>query len=130
MEPVPEAETPVGLTSAEAQRRLEEYGANEIPERRTYPALALLLKFWGPIPWMLEATIAIQVLLGKSGEAAIIGALLVFNAAISFVEEGKASKALALLRSQLTTKARVLRDGSWQSVPAARLVGRRADGSG
>ena len=69
---------------------------------------------------MLEATIAIQVVLGKTGEAAIVAVLLVFNAAISFVEEGKASKALALLRSRLTTRARVLRDGSWQLVPAVR----------
>ena len=122
MESVPNAETPVGLTSAEAQHRLEQYGANEIPQRRTHPALALLQKFWGPIPWMLEATIVIQVLLDKRGEALIVGALLVFNAAISFVEEGRASKALVLLRGRLTTTARVLRDGSWQSLPAARLV--------
>ena len=122
MEPAPTAKGPVGLTSAEAQRRLQQYGANEIPEGRRHPAVALLQKFWGPIPWMLEATIAIQVFLGKSGEAVIIGALLVFNAAISFVEEGRASKALALLRSRLTTKARVLRDGGWQSISAASLV--------
>jgi H+-transporting ATPase len=120
--PASTAKAAVGLTSAEAQQRLQQYGANEIPERRTHPAVALLQKFWGPIPWMLEATIAIQVFLGKGGEAVIIGALLVFNAAISFVEEGRASKALALLRSRLTTKARVLRDGRWQSMPAASLV--------
>lgn len=119
---VPASTTPLGLTSAEAQRRLEQYGANEIPERRPHPVLAFLQKFWGPIPWMLEATIAIQLLLEKTGEAAIVGALLAFNAAISFLEEGRASKALALLRSRLTTRARVMRDGRWQSVPAASLV--------
>ena len=122
MEPAPAGKAPSGLTSAEAERRLKQYGANDIPEQQPHPALALLQKFWGPIPWMLEATIVIQVLLGKTGEAAIVGALLVFNAAISFVEEGKASKALALLRSRLTTTTRVLRDGSWQLVPAASLV--------
>jgi H+-transporting ATPase len=120
--PASTPETPVGLTSAEAQHRLEQYGANEIPERRPHPILALLKKFWGPIPWMLEATIVIQILLDKCGEATIVGALLAFNVAISFVEEGRASKALALLRSRLTTRARVLRDGRWQSVPAANLV--------
>ncbi|HUZ31734.1 MAG TPA: plasma-membrane proton-efflux P-type ATPase [Xanthobacteraceae bacterium] len=121
-EPASTATPPVGLTSAEAQRRLEQYGPNEIPERRPHPALALLRKFWGPIPWMLETTVVIQILLDKSGEAAVVGALLIFNAAISFVEEGSASKALALLRGRLTTTARVLRDGHWQSVPAASLV--------
>lgn len=113
---------PFGLTSVEAQRRLEQYGPNEIPEHRPRPILALLQKFWGPVPWMLEVTILIQSMLDKRNEAIIVGALLIFNAAISFAEEGRASKALALLRSRLTTKARVLRDGRWQSVPASSLV--------
>ena len=122
MEPEATTSQPAGLTGAEAQRRLEQYGPNEIPERRRHPLVTLVRKFWGPIPWMLEATIVIQILLGKSGEAAIVGVLLVFNAAISFVEEGRASKALALLRRRLTTRARVLRDGRWQLVAAADLV--------
>ena len=71
---------------------------------------------------MLEATIVIQVLLDKSGEAIIIAALLLFNAVVSFIEEGRANKALALLRSRLSTRARVLRGGVWQSLPAADLV--------
>lgn len=116
------AKTAVGLTSVDAQQRLKQYGPNEIPERRTNPTTALLQKLWGPIPWMLEATIIIQMLLNRGGEAAIVGALLVFNAAISFIEEGKASKALSLLRDRLSTKARVLRDGRWQSIPTASLV--------
>jgi H+-transporting ATPase len=116
------AATPAGLTTAEAGRRLAEYGANEIPEQHPHPVIVLLRKFWGPIPWMLEATIAIQILLGRTGEAGIVGALLAFNAAVSFLEEGRASKALALLRGRLTTRARVLRDGRWQAVPATNLV--------
>jgi H+-transporting ATPase len=55
----------MGLTSVEAKRRLEQYGPNEIPERRPLLIVRLLKKFWGPIPWMLEATIAVQILLGK-----------------------------------------------------------------
>src|SRR5579863_1663935 len=111
----------IGLSSAEAQRRLAEYGPNEIPERRSHPVLALLKKFWGPIPWMLEATILIQILLDKGGEAAIVAVLLAVNAIVSFAEEGRASKALMLLRGRLTTRTRVLRDGEWQSMPAASL---------
>jgi H+-transporting ATPase len=112
----------VGLSNAEVQRRLAQYGPNEIPERRPHPALALLKKFWGPIPWMLEATILIQILLDKGGEAAIVAVLLAVNAVVSFLEEGRAGKALMLLRRRLTTRARVRRDGEWQSVPAASLV--------
>ncbi|MDE2352582.1 MAG: plasma-membrane proton-efflux P-type ATPase, partial [Alphaproteobacteria bacterium] len=69
-----------GLTEAEAQRRLKQYGPNAIPEPRRHPLLTLLSKFWGPIPWMLETTIVIQVLLGKAAEAAVIAALLAANA--------------------------------------------------
>src|SRR5579859_304467 len=114
--------SPTGLASIEAERRLEQYGPNEIPERRPHPAVKLLKKFWGPIPWLLEATIVIQVLLDKSGEAIIIAALLLFNAVVSFIEEGRANNTLALLRSRLSTHARVLRDGVWQSLPAVDLV--------
>ena len=121
-EPASIAKATVGLTSIEAEHRLEQYGPNEIPEHRPHPILVLLRKVWGPIPWLLEVTIVIQVLLGRSGEAAIVGALLVFNAIISFVEEGRASKALTLLRNRLSTRARVLRDGRWQSISAARVV--------
>ena len=122
MEPEATTSPPVGLTGTEAERRFEQYGPNEIPERRPHPLVTLVRKFWGPIPWMLEATIVIQILLGRNGEAAVVGALLVFNAAISFVEEGRASKSLALLRRRLTTRARVLRDGRWQLVAASELV--------
>jgi len=94
---IPPPEALAGLTGVEAQHRLAQYGPNEIPERHPHPALTLLKKFWGPIPWMLEITITIQILLDKRGEAAIVAALLLVNAAISFIEEGLANKALALL---------------------------------
>ena len=112
----------LGLSEAEAQRRLNQYGLNEIPEQRKRPLLVFLNKFWGPIPWMLEASISLQVLLGKSGEATVIAMLLGVNALISFVEEGRASKALELLRYRLTATARVLRDGVWRSTASASLV--------
>lgn len=122
MEPATTVSAPSGLTSVEAQRRLEKYGPNEVPEHQRRPMLMLLQKFWGPVPWMLEVTILIQILLDKRDEAVIVGALLLFNAAISFIQEGRASKALALLRKRMATKARVLRDGHWQSIPAESLV--------
>ncbi|HTW52328.1 MAG TPA: cation-transporting P-type ATPase [Stellaceae bacterium] len=53
-----QSKRPVGLSKAQAQSRLAQYGLNEIPERHPHPALALLRKFWGPIPWMLEPTSA------------------------------------------------------------------------
>ena len=87
-----------GLTSTEAAERLERYGPNMAPEERRRPLLGLLGKFWAPVPWMLEATIILELLLGHYAEAEIIGLLLVVNAILSFVQEGRAHNALALLR--------------------------------
>ncbi len=111
-----------GLTSAEAAERLERYGPNMATEERRRPLLGLLGKFWAPVPWMLEATIILELLLGHYAEAEIIGLLLVVNAILSFVQEGRAHNALALLRQRLTIQARVLRDGQWQLRPAQELV--------
>ncbi len=113
---------PEGLSEAEAARRRARFGPNAIPEKRPSALLAFARKFWGPIAWMLEAAALLQILLGKSGEAAIIAALLAVNAAIGFIEEGRASKALDLLRHRLVAMARVRRDGAWRTVPAAELV--------
>ena len=111
-----------GLTSAEAEMRLSRYGPNAVAEARPHPWLRFLQKFWAPVPCMLEATIALQVYLGKPDEAAIIGVLLVFNAALSLFHEQRANQALALLRSRLDVKTRVLRDGRWQLLSARSLV--------
>ncbi len=111
-----------GLSSAEAQRRLLQYGPNTVAEERPHTWRAFLRKFWSPVPWMLEATIALQLVLGKTDEAAIIAALLLFNAILSFVQENRANNALTLLKRRLAIQARVLRDQTWQQVAAQELV--------
>jgi H+-transporting ATPase len=111
-----------GLTSEEAHRRLDQYGPNSVAEEKPSLLLALASKFWAPVPWMLEATIVLELTLGKHFEAAIIGALVVFNALLSFFQENRAQGALALLRSRLAVKARVMRDQSWRLLPAQELV--------
>ena len=111
-----------GLTGREAAERLQKYGPNAVREERLNPLLVFLGKFWAPVPWMLEATIALQLALGKTAEAIIIAILLVFNAVLSFVQEAHSNKALALLRKRLSIQTRVLRDGRWQLLPAQELV--------
>jgi len=111
-----------GLTSNEAKARLAHYGYNEVSEAKPHALLTLLRKFWAPVPWMLEATIALTLLTARYLDAAIIGCLLVFNIIISFLQEGRAEQTLALLRERLATSARVLRDGQWQQVAARELV--------
>ncbi len=111
-----------GLSTAEAARRLQQYGPNAIPEPKPNPWLQFLKKFWGPVPWMLEATIVIEFLLTRYTEGAAITALLGFNALLSTVQEKRAADALALLRQNLDLKVRVLRDGTWQMLPAEQVV--------
>ncbi len=111
-----------GLTSAEAQARLKQYGPNAVVEEKAHPVKAFVRRFWAPIPWLLEATIIIQLFLGERVEAAVIGGLLVLNATLSLLQEGRAQRALALLRQQLRVLARVRRDGEWTTLSAEDLV--------
>ncbi len=115
-------DVPTGLTAAEAQDRLRQFGPNRVEEERRHPLFAFFGKFWAPVPWMLEATIVLEILVHKRDEAIIIGILLVFNSVLSFVQENQANRALALLRSQLSVQARVMRDGRWQLIGAEEIV--------
>jgi len=111
-----------GLTGKEAAERLVRFGPNSVKEESTHPLLVFLGKFWAPVPWMLEVTLILELALHRSAEAAIIAALLVFNAALSFYQENRAQHALDLVRQRLSVQARVLRDGRWQLIPAQNLV--------
>ena len=111
-----------GLTSEEARRRLEKSGPNAMPDTALHPLRRALAKLWAPVPWMLEAAILLELVLGKFVEAAIIAGLLVFNAALGFFQEGRAQATLAALQSRLALNASVRRDGVWKIVPAAELV--------
>ena len=111
-----------GLTSEEARRRLEKSGPNAMPDTALHPLRRALAKLWAPVPWMLEAAILLELVLGKYVEAAIIAGLLVFNAALGFFQEGRAQATLAALKSRLALNASVRRDGVWKIVPAAELV--------
>jgi H+-transporting ATPase len=111
-----------GLTADDARARLARFGPNAVREETPHPLRQFLRRFWAPIPWLLEATIIIQAFLGERVEAEVIAGLLVANAVLGFLQEGKAQKALALLRQQLRVEARVRRDGQWQTIGAEDLV--------
>ena len=113
---------PSGLTSDEARQRLQTFGANAMPDTALHPLRRALSKLWAPVPWMLEAAILLDLVLGKYVEAAIIAGLLVFNAALGFFQEGRAQATLAALKSRLALNASVRRDGAWKIIPAAELV--------
>src|SRR5579863_1082610 len=117
-----QASAGAGLTSDEAHRRMEKFGANAMPDTALHPFRMALEKFWAPVPWMLEAAIVLEVALGKYVEAAIIAGLLVFNATLGLLQESRAQATLAALKSRLALNASVRRDGAWKTVPAAELV--------
>ena len=111
-----------GLTGDEARRRLEKSGPNAMPDTALHPLRRALSKLWAPVPWMLEAAILLELVLGKYVEGAVIAGLLLFNAALGFFQEGRAQATLAALKSRLALNASVRRDGVWKIVPAAELV--------
>ena len=111
-----------GLTSAQAAMLLSADGPNSMPDTSAHLLRNALSKFWAPVPWLLEASMILQLVLHKYVEAAIIGALLIFNAALAFVQEGRAQATLNALKSRLALNASVLRDNTWKIIPAAQLV--------
>ena len=113
---------PGGLSSDEARRRLQNSGPNALPDTSLHPLRRALEKFWAPVPWMLEAAVALELVLGKYAEAAIIAFLIIFNAALGLFQESRAQSTLTALKSRLALNASVLRDGTWKTVPATELV--------
>lgn len=111
-----------GLTEVEAAARLARYGPNALVEEHRPVLRALVGKLMGPVPWLLEVAVVLELAVGKVVEAVIVACLVLFNAVVSFVQEGRARDALALLRSRLAVRARVRRDGTWQLIDAERLV--------
>src|ERR1022692_1979048 len=111
-----------GLTSAEAHSRLQKDGPNAMPDVSAHPLRSALAKFWAPVPWLLEASIVLELVLHKYFEASIIAGLLIFNAALAYFQEGRAQATLKALNSRLALNASVERDVVWKTIPAAELV--------
>ncbi|MGB7630767.1 MAG: plasma-membrane proton-efflux P-type ATPase [Candidatus Deferrimicrobium sp.] len=114
--------SPDGLSQAEAQKRLTQYGPNEIEEKKTNSFLKFLTYFWGPIPWMIEAAVILSAVARYWLDFGIILLLLLANAVVGFWEEHQAGNAIAALKAKLAIKARVKRDGKWTTPEARELV--------
>ena len=114
--------SPDGLTQAEAQKRLAQYGPNEIQEKKTNELLKFLTYFWGPIPWMIEVAVILSAAARHWPDFGIILVLLLANAVVGFWEEHEAGNAIAALKATLAIKARVKRDGKWATPVARELV--------
>ena len=112
-----------GLTSEEAQKRLEKYGPNELVEKKRTTFWQML---WGQINsfviWLLIAAAAISALLGDWVEAGAILLIVILNAIMGIVQESRAEESLAALKKLASPEAQVLRDGHRISIPAPKLV--------
>jgi H+-transporting ATPase len=114
--------SPDGLNEEEANKRLAQYGPNEIAEKKTNALLKFLSYFWGPIPWMIEVAVALSGIVRHWPDFFIILVLLFANGIIGFWEERQAGDAIEALKARLAIKARVKRDGKWVTPPARDLV--------
>ena len=110
-------------TAAYLKQGLEEYGYEVTVSGDGEEGLRLALeKFWAPVPWLLEGSIVLEIVLHKYYEAGVIAALLLFNAALAHFQESRAQATLVALKSRLALTSSVQRDGKWMTVAAADLV--------
>lgn len=111
-----------GLSDSDAGKRLDIFGSNEISEKKTNPFLDFLLRYWGPMPWLLELAMALSFILRHYLEGVIIFLLLTINAVIGHVHSRGSQKAVKLLKKKLAVKAKVLRDKKWAMMESKELV--------
>ena len=113
-----------GLTSDEAERRLQQYGPNSIPTSivRSKCRLFMTQLFGSPMPIMIWVAIFILVLIGNFLDAFILCVIQFTNASISYYEMTKAGDAVAALQHSLQPTATAKRNGTWETIPATLLV--------
>ncbi|VDC23441.1 HAD-IC family P-type ATPase [Pseudogemmobacter humi] len=112
-----------GLSGAEAARRLRVFGPNALPEGHRRSVLArILTQFNNALIWFMLAGAAAAAALGHSVDAGVILAVVLVNALVGFIQEGKAEDALAAIRGMVAPRASVLRDGARVSLPMESLV--------
>ncbi len=112
-----------GLTHTEAAKRLAEYGPNRLPEApRRSGFMRFLLQFHHILIYVLIGAAVITAALGHWIDTGVILAVVVANAAIGFIQEGKAEKAMEAIRLMLAPRANVLRDGERHSIEGDALV--------
>ncbi len=112
-----------GLEGPEAQRRLERHGANRLPEAPGKGWLQrLLLQFHNLLIYVLLAAAVLVAALGEWLDSAVILGVVLINAVVGFVQEGKAEQAMRSIRGLLSLECRVRRNGVIQTLPAEQLV--------
>jgi len=112
-----------GLSEEQVAEQRQRYGENRLPEpKKRGPLLRFLLQFHNVLIYVLMAAGGVTVLLQHWVDAAVIFGVVIINALIGFIQEGRAEQAMNSIRSMLRTRARVRRDGEMQEIDAEALV--------
>ncbi|MBN2423376.1 calcium-translocating P-type ATPase, SERCA-type [Candidatus Woesearchaeota archaeon] len=112
-----------GLTSSEAQKRLEQYGFNILKEKdKISPIKIFFSQFIDPVIWVLLGALVVSGLVGETKDVYLIGIILIINAILGFIQEYRAEKAIEALKKMASLKAVVLRDGKETEIDASNLV--------
>ncbi len=112
-----------GLSPDEAKKRLEEYGPNELPkEKKRSPLMRFIKQFDNVLIYILIAAAVVTALMEHWIDTWVILAVVLINAVIGFIQEGKAEKALESIKEMLSLETRVLRNGKQETIEAEKLV--------
>jgi len=115
--------TETGLSKEEASNRLVEHGPNRLPEIRTRgPLVRFFYQFHNVLIYVLMVASAVTAMLGHWVDASVILGVVLINAVIGFVQEGKAEDALRAIRQMLSPNAMVMRDDRQTTIRAEELV--------
>ena len=115
--------TSAGLSAAEAAQRLASHGPNRLtPPQKRGPLLRFLLQFHNVLIYVLLGAAVVTAALGHLVDTGVILGVVVINALIGFIQEGKAEKSLDAIRNMLSLRAVVMRDGRRQEIDASELV--------
>jgi calcium-translocating P-type ATPase len=118
-----DSNTQTGLGVGEVSRRLEKFGQNRLPEgSKKRPWKRFLLQLNNILFYVLLAAAFVKLMVGVLLDAAIILGVVVINALLGFIQEGKAEKALDAIRNMLSGEARTMRDGQTRIVPSEDVV--------
>jgi Ca2+-transporting ATPase len=112
-----------GLSEAQAKERLAQFGANELAEKRGTPAWLLFLRqFKSPLIYVLLAAAAVSLFVGEFKDAGVIFGVLLVNAVVGLIQEGRAERSMAALKKLAAPRSRVRRGEKVITVPSRELV--------
>jgi H+-transporting ATPase len=111
-----------GLSTAQAKKKTDQYGLNEVPEPTFSFFKAFLSGLWNLSAWILEGALLLEVILGKGIQAAFVALMLLFAAFNGAIQKKRSRKVLASISHKLTPTVAVERDGKWQNMDSKFLV--------